>query len=183
MTCATTTAPRHRGSRTRRTAWTLGRPGPRAAEHGGRAIIIPRRSVHAEGVLGGVFQGSGPASLARLARVGVAVALIVAVVLVFIVGRPPHTFRIAAGAPGGAYMAFAEALRDDLAARGLGSGSSRPAGSVDNVPALLESGGTDVGLVQSGTDSFVDMTGLTARSPSCSMSRSGSSTGRPACPR
>jgi TRAP transporter TAXI family solute receptor len=89
------------------------------------------------------------------------VALVIIVVAVFLVGRPPHSFRIAAGAQGGAYMAFADSLRTDLAERGFNVDITETAGSVDNV-ALLKSGGADVGIVQSGTDSFVDMSGLTA---------------------
>lgn len=96
-------------------------------------------------------------SLAVLATI----ALIVLLLVVFLVMRPPHRFRIAAGAEGGAYIAFAEALRDDLAQRGFTVDVLETEGSVDNV-SMLRSGATDVGIVQSGTDAFVDMTGLTA---------------------
>ena len=92
---------------------------------------------------------------------GLTVALVVGLVLVFIVGRPPHRFRIAAGAAGGAYVAFAQALRDTLATEGFTVDVIETAGSVENV-ALLKSGGADVGIVQSGTDEFLDMSGLSA---------------------
>jgi TRAP-type uncharacterized transport system substrate-binding protein len=93
--------------------------------------------------------------------IGLTVALIVGLVLVFIVGRPPHRFRIAAGAAGGAYVGFADALRDKLTTEGFTVDVIETAGSVDNV-ALLKSGAADVGIVQSGTDSFLDMNGLSA---------------------
>ena len=91
----------------------------------------------------------------------VAVALILLAVIVFVVARPPHRFRIAAGAAGGAYVGFAQALRDELGSQGFTADVIETAGSVDNV-AMLKSGAVDVGIVQSGTDSFVDMSGLTA---------------------
>ena len=91
----------------------------------------------------------------------VAVALILLAVIVFVVARPPHRFRIAAGAAGGAYVGFAQALRDELASKDFTVDVIETAGSLDNV-ALLRSGAADVGIVQSGTDSFVDMAGLTA---------------------
>ena len=85
---------------------------------------------------------------------GLTVALVVGLVLVFIVGRPPHRFRIASGAAGGAYVAFAQALRDTLATEGFTVDVIETAGSVENV-ALLKSGDADVGIVQSGTDDAV----------------------------
>ena len=83
--------------------------------------------------------------------VGVIAVVLVSAVIIGIGGRPPHRLTIAAGAQGGAYHAFAERLRDVLAARGFTLDILESAGSVDNVGAI-QHGQADIGLVQSGTD-------------------------------
>jgi TRAP transporter TAXI family solute receptor len=92
---------------------------------------------------------------------GVVVALIVGAVAVLLLGRPPKSFRLAAGQPGGMYEAFAASLRVDLAAQGYRVEILETAGSVENAE-LLRTGQADVGLVQSGTDLLTDMGASTA---------------------
>ncbi len=62
--------------------------------------------------------GLGRKLLASLV-LGVIVALLAAMVAVLLLGRPPSTFRLAAGQPGGMYAAFADPLRETLAAEGI----------------------------------------------------------------
>lgn len=94
---------------------------------------------------------------------GVIVALIVGVVAVFLMGRPPKTFRLAAGASGGMYATFAESLRDELAKDGYTVVALETAGSLENAE-LLRTGQADVGLIQSGTELLADIGGSTALS-------------------
>jgi TRAP transporter TAXI family solute receptor len=95
--------------------------------------------------------------------VGLAVAIAVAAIVIFLTGRPTRRFAMAAGPEGGMYIQVAESLRDALAARGFRVEVVETAGSEENVE-LLRSGRALVGLVQSGTDAFTDMSGITALS-------------------
>ena len=94
---------------------------------------------------------------------GIIVAFIVGAFAVVLIGRPPKTFRLAAGQPGGMYEAFAEALRDELAVQGYMVQILETAGSIDNAE-LLRTGKADVGLIQSGTELLADIGGSTALS-------------------
>lgn len=106
--------------------------------------------------------GLGRKLLASLA-LGVIVALLVGSVAVFALGRPPRSFRLAAGQPGGMYEAVAVSLREELAREGYNVRILETAGSSENAE-LLRTGGTDVGLIQSGTELLADIGGSTALS-------------------
>ena len=106
--------------------------------------------------------GLGRKLLASLV-LGVIVALLAAMVAVLLLGRPPSTFRLAAGQPGGMYAAFADSLRETLAAEGISVEIIESAGSVENAD-LLRTGAADVGLIQSGTEFLTDIGGSTALS-------------------
>ena len=92
---------------------------------------------------------------------GVVVALLVAAAAVFVLGRPPHTFRIAAGAEGGMYEAFSQDLSAELARQGFDLQIIETAGSIDNA-ALLREQQADIGLIQSGTENLADIGASTA---------------------
>ncbi|MDP3461099.1 MAG: TAXI family TRAP transporter solute-binding subunit [Hyphomonas sp.] len=62
---------------------------------------------------------------------------------------PPNTIRFGAGAPGGAYHAYAERYQRLLAEQGVDVELVDTAGSIDNL-RLLEDGFIDVALVQGG---------------------------------
>ncbi len=94
---------------------------------------------------------------------GIIVAVIVGALAVVVIGRPPKTFRLAAGQPGGMYEAFALALKDDLAMQGYTVQILETAGSIENAE-LLRTGRADVGLIQSGTELLADIGGSTALS-------------------
>jgi TRAP transporter TAXI family solute receptor len=70
----------------------------------------------------------------------------------FIDPAPPHHLRMAAGAPGGAYAAFAKRYQAALAQNGITLDIVNSAGSVENL-ALLSApqSGVDVAFVQGGT--------------------------------
>lgn len=106
--------------------------------------------------------GLGRKLLASLV-LGVVAALLVGMVAILLLGRPPKTFTLAAGQPGGMYAAFAASLRDALATEGITVEVIETAGSIENAE-LLRAGEADVGLVQSGTELLTDMGGSTALS-------------------
>lgn len=62
---------------------------------------------------------------------------------------PPKSIRFAAGAPGGAYHAYAEEYQHLLAEQGIEVELVDTAGSIENL-ALLKEGAVDVALVQGG---------------------------------
>jgi TRAP-type uncharacterized transport system substrate-binding protein len=95
--------------------------------------------------------------------VGILLAGIIVAIVVFVTGRPPRRFAIAAGQEGGQYYQVAATLRNTLASRGFGPTVLETNGSEENVRALQD-GRALVGLVQSGTDSFVNMSGISALS-------------------
>jgi uncharacterized protein len=85
----------------------------------------------------------------------IAVAILGFVVALFLMDpAPPRTIRFGAGAPGGAYHAYAERYQRLLAEQGVEVELVDTAGSIDNL-RLLEEGFIDVALVQGG------LTGLT----------------------
>jgi len=106
--------------------------------------------------------GLGRKLLASLV-LGVIAALLVGMVAVLLLGRPPKTFTLAAGQPGGMYAAFAESLKDALATEGITVEVLETAGSIENAE-LLSSRNADVGLIQSGTELLADIGGSTALS-------------------
>jgi len=63
---------------------------------------------------------------------------------------PPKQFKIAAGAPGGAYLAFAEHYREILQLEGYGLEVVQTSGSLDNLERLRR-GEVDLALIQGGT--------------------------------
>ncbi len=67
----------------------------------------------------------------------------------FIEPAPPRAFTFAAGAEGGAYLAYARQYQAVLAREGIEVTILETAGSSENI-ALIESGQADVGLVQTG---------------------------------
>ena len=67
----------------------------------------------------------------------------------FVEPAPPRHLTLAAGAPGGAYHAFAERYRVALAREGIEVGVLETAGSAENLE-LLRSGEAEVGFVQGG---------------------------------
>jgi TRAP transporter TAXI family solute receptor len=92
---------------------------------------------------------------------GVIVALLVGIVAVLLLGRPPKTFKLAAGQPGGMYEAFASSLKDVMAAEGITVEVIETAGSIENAE-LVGSGEADLGLIQSGTERLTDIGGAAA---------------------
>jgi TRAP transporter TAXI family solute receptor len=89
------------------------------------------------------------------------IAVLVLGVLVFVVARPPRQLTIASGPDGGMYHDFAARLSAQLARRGFRLRVLTTDGSVDNV-ALLAGRQADIAVVQSGTDTFADMSGVSA---------------------
>ena len=63
---------------------------------------------------------------------------------------PPKEFKIAAGAPGGAYLSFAERYREILQKEGFTLEIIQTSGSVDNLERL-RNGAVDLALMQGGT--------------------------------
>jgi TRAP transporter TAXI family solute receptor len=94
---------------------------------------------------------------------GVIVALVVGMVAVLFLGRPPTSFKLAAGQSGGMYATFASALKNDLATVGTTVEIIETAGSVENAE-LLRTGKADVALIQSGTELLTDIGGSSALS-------------------
>jgi uncharacterized protein len=94
---------------------------------------------------------------------GAIVALLVAMVAVVLLGRPPKTFTLAAGQPGGMYASFAASLQAALATEGVTVEITETAGSLENAE-LLRTGEADVALIQSGTELLTDIGGSTALS-------------------
>lgn len=92
---------------------------------------------------------------------GIVVAVVVTVLAVFVLGRPPHRFSIASGAEGGMYERFAADLRAALARRGFELRIIETAGSIENAELLRERQ-ADIGLVQSGTEALTDIGAATA---------------------
>ena len=85
----------------------------------------------------------------------IAVAILGFVIALFLMDpAPPKTIRFGAGAPGGAYHAYAERYQRLLAEQGVEVELVDTAGSIDNL-RLLEEGFIDVALVQGA------LTGLT----------------------
>lgn len=99
--------------------------------------------------------------LATIVFLVVGALVLVGATMLLVVGRAPSSIRLAAGAPGGAYHAFAERLRDAVAERGFELVLLETNGSVDNVRAI-QGGQADIALVQSGTEEIVDVSGFTA---------------------
>jgi hypothetical protein len=99
--------------------------------------------------------------VASIAAVAVVVAVLIGGGLMLVAGRAPTRITIAAGAPGGAYHAFAQRLQEAVARRGFELTLLETNGSVDNVAAISE-GRADIGLVQSGTEELTDTSGFTA---------------------
>jgi uncharacterized protein len=106
--------------------------------------------------------GLGRKLLASLV-LGVIVALLVGMAAVLLLGRPPKTFTIAAGQPGGMYAALASSLKDALATAGITGEILETAGSIENAE-LLRTSKADVGLIQSGTELIADIGSSTALS-------------------
>jgi TRAP-type uncharacterized transport system substrate-binding protein len=104
--------------------------------------------------------GLGRKLLASLVP-GVIVALLVTMVAVLLLGRPPKTFALAAGQPGGMYASFASSLKDSLATDGINVEIIETAGSIENAE-LLRTGNADVGLIQSGAEYLTDIGGSAA---------------------
>ncbi len=104
--------------------------------------------------------GLGRKLLASLV-LGVIAALLVGMVAVVLLGRPPKTFTLAAGQPGGMYASFASSLQEALATEGIDVEIIETAGSIENAE-LLRTGNADVGLIQSGTEFLTDIGGSTA---------------------
>ena len=104
--------------------------------------------------------GLGRKLLASLV-LGVIVALLVGMVAVLLLGRPPKTFTLAAGQPGGMYTSFAGSLRDAMAAEGITVEVIETAGSIENAE-LVRTGDVDIALIQSGTERLTDIGGSAA---------------------
>jgi TRAP transporter TAXI family solute receptor len=80
----------------------------------------------------------------------IAIALAGLLIALFLMDpAPPNTIRFGAGAPGGAYHAYAERYQRLLAEQGVDVELVDTAGSIDNL-RLLEDGFIDVALVQGG---------------------------------
>ena len=92
---------------------------------------------------------------------GLSVAVLVGGMAVVLLGRPPHTFRMASGAEGGMYEAFARDLALELAGQGFELQVIETDGSIENAD-LLRKGHADIALVQSGTEELADLGGSTA---------------------
>ncbi|MEM9759438.1 MAG: TAXI family TRAP transporter solute-binding subunit [Pseudomonadota bacterium] len=75
---------------------------------------------------------------------------------------PPESLRMAAGPPGSAYHATAQAYRDILARDGIELELLESQGSVDNAELLAEADRVDVALVQGGVPLEGDVVGLSA---------------------
>lgn len=89
-----------------------------------------------------------------LAMYGVAVVIAATGFVVayhFVGAPPPRTFRLAAGAKGGAYYQFAHQYAEFMAARGIQVEVRETAGTVENLRLLQDpASGVDVALVQGG---------------------------------
>lgn len=100
-------------------------------------------------------------SLVTVVLLMIGALLVVGATMLLVVGRAPSSIRLATGAPGGAYHAFGERLRDAVAERGFDLVLMDTNGSVDNVRAI-QGGQADIALVQSGTEEIVDVSGFSA---------------------
>src|SRR5678815_1091004 len=93
----------------------------------------------------GVYEGL------RLWVVVVAIAAVgFAIAFHFAKPAPPHALVLATGSAAGAYQAYGERFRDELARSGITLELRPTAGSVENL-ALLAAGEVDVAFVQGGT--------------------------------
>ena len=92
---------------------------------------------------------------------GVVVAAIVAVMAVFLLGRPPKTFSMAAGPGGGMYQRFAADLKAELQGRGFQLEVIETDGSIENAQ-LVRDDEADIALVQSGTEILTEVGDATA---------------------
>ena len=101
--------------------------------------------------------------LLRLYSYGLFIVLLgVAVTYQFIEPAPPSKLVLAAGAPGGAYLEFAQEYQTILAEDGVYIEILKTSGSVENL-SLLASGKVDAALMQSGiaeARKFPDLIGL-----------------------
>ena len=94
----------------------------------------------------GVYEGL------RLWVVVVAIAAVgFAIAFHFAKPAPPHALVMATGSAAGAYQAYGERFRDELARSGITLELRPTAGSVENL-ALLAAGEVDVAFVQGGTE-------------------------------
>jgi uncharacterized protein len=95
---------------------------------------------------------------------GLAFAIAVAGFIIayrFVGPPPPKTFRMAAGARGGAYYAFAQRYAEFMARRGVRMEVAETAGTVENLRLLHDtSSGVDIALVQGGVAESKDTDGL-----------------------
>ncbi|WP_252275623.1 TAXI family TRAP transporter solute-binding subunit [Pseudomonas subflava] len=82
-------------------------------------------------------------------------AALVGALFYFVAPPPPMHARMATGAPGGGYHAFAERLRDELALQGFELELVPSQGSRDNL-AKLGQGAVELALVQSGQELTLD---------------------------
>jgi Kelch motif len=94
------------------------------------------------------------AGLARKLLASLAPGMIVALVAVLLLGRPPTPFKLAAGQPGGMYATFAGALKDDLATVGITIEVFETAGSVENADLLHTGETVPAGAVPGKTSGF-----------------------------
>jgi TRAP transporter TAXI family solute receptor len=86
----------------------------------------------------------------------------------FVGAPPPRTFRLAAGAKGGAYYAFAQQYAAFMAARGIQVEVRETAGTVENLRLLQDpTAGVEVALVQGGVLDENAGTGLVALGAVC----------------
>jgi len=94
----------------------------------------------------GVYEGL------RLWVAVIAIAVIgFAIAFHFVKPAPPHTLVLATGSASGAYQAYGERFRDELARSGITLELRPTAGSVENL-SLLAAGEVDVAFVQGGTE-------------------------------
>ena len=84
--------------------------------------------------------------------VGLLAVLVLVLTWVFLVGPPPpRQFRFAAGVPGGAYVAFAQGYRQQMAQVGIDMQVVESRGSIDNLHLLKDKdSGVMAALVQGG---------------------------------
>ena len=90
---------------------------------------------------------------------GLLVAVVLGIAVVLLLGRPPRTFHMAAGAEGGMYQQFAVDLREELATRGFELVVLETAGSIENAE-LLRDRTAGIAFVQSGTELLTDLEGV-----------------------
>jgi hypothetical protein len=86
----------------------------------------------------------------------------------FVGPPPPKSFRLAAGAKGGAYCAFAQRYAEFLSQRGVRMDIVETAGTVENLRLLRDpNSGVDVALVQGGVVDSASATGLVGLGSVC----------------